>query len=86
MEGQANLKVMKQLNISHHQSRAGFIPNYSRHALQFVNPNPPDSPLPQMVVDLSAGDSQTSELKNSIADLPDVQILEAFVKLDPLLH
>ena len=68
MEGQAYLKVLKQLNIIHHQSRAGFIPKY------------------QMVVDLSAGDSYTSELNNSIADLPDVPILEAFVKVDPLLH
>ena len=54
--------------------------------LQTADRDPPLPPLTQMVVNLHTSHSNSSEVKNIIANLVNVMLLETFIKADPLLY
>ena len=58
-----------------------FMPHCSSSLLQLGKPNPARSPLSQMVVNLSVGHLQTSEVKNIVANPGNVLLLHSYVYL-----
>ena len=54
--------------------------------LQTANPHPPLPPLTQMVVYRRGAHNNPSEVKNIVANLVNVLLLETSIKADPLVY
>ena len=62
-----------------------FTPSDAFYFCESSDPNPPLSPLMQMVVNLCGANSSPSEVKNIIAHDVNVVLFEPSFKIDPLL-
>ena len=69
----------------HAQDAGMFTPSHTFCFRQSSDPNPPLSPLTQMVVNLCSANSNPSEVKIIIAHGVNVVLFEPSFKIDPLV-